>query len=44
MATVIRRKNSPYWYMKFRIHGKQFLLSTKETNKKMAKNLLESTV
>ena len=43
MATVIKRKNSPYWYMKFQIGGKQYLLSTKETDRKKAKNILEKT-
>jgi integrase len=44
MATVIKRKKSPYWYMKFIIRGRQYLLSTKETDKRKAKTMLEETV
>jgi integrase len=44
MATVIKRNNSPFWYMKFRIGGKQYLLSTKETDHNEAKIMLEKTL
>jgi len=36
MATVIKKNNSPFWYMKFRIGGKQYLLSTKGNFLKMS--------
>jgi len=42
MAQIIRRKNSPYWYARFRHRGKAYLISTETSNKAEARRFLET--
>lgn len=44
MATLIKRPNSPYWYLKFMVNGKAYLQSSGTSNKSKAMKMLKKNV
>ena len=42
MATLVRQANSPYWYARFMVDGKDYWISTKTKNKKDATVIAEA--
>ena len=44
MAKVVKRKNSPYWYLKLMVKGKAFFRSSGTSDKRQAEKLLKQTV